>query len=108
MMIGGEAFPAALAKQLKESVRGSIHNMYGPTETTVWSATDTLDASDGVVPIGRPIANTKIYLLDSQLQLVTPGVVGEICIGGLGVSGCSASQSARTTRSFIITTSRSH
>jgi natural product biosynthesis luciferase-like monooxygenase protein len=85
LMIGGEAFPAALAKQLKRSVRGSIHNMYGPTETTVWSTTETVSAVDGALSIGRPIANTEIYLLDSHFQPVPVGVAGELCIGGAGV-----------------------
>ena len=51
LMIGGEAFPAALAKQLKETVPGTIHNMYGPTETTVWSATHTVIETDGPVSL---------------------------------------------------------
>src|SRR5439155_14798685 len=86
LMIGGEAFPAALAKQLKESVPGTIHNMYGPTETTVWSTTHTVGETDGPVSLGRPIANTEIYLLDGHFQPVPAGVVGELCIGGAGTA----------------------
>jgi natural product biosynthesis luciferase-like monooxygenase protein len=85
LLIGGEAFPAALAKRLKEMVPGSIHNMYGPTETTVWSATQQVGEVDSVVPIGRPIANTEIYLLNEQFRPVPVGVPGELCIGGAGV-----------------------
>ncbi|MFN7657606.1 MAG: AMP-binding protein, partial [Dolichospermum sp.] len=52
LMIGGEAFTEALAKELRQIIPGQIHNMYGPTETTVWSATHTLAQVNGVVPLG--------------------------------------------------------
>ncbi|MEK9504802.1 MupA/Atu3671 family FMN-dependent luciferase-like monooxygenase [Gaopeijia maritima] len=84
MMVGGEAFPEQLAEQLRRVVPGRVTNMYGPTETTIWSTTHDVDR-DGPVPIGRPIANTTIRLLDPQGGLVPPGVPGELCIGGLGV-----------------------
>jgi natural product biosynthesis luciferase-like monooxygenase protein len=86
MMVGGEAFTEALATQLQQIVPGQIHNMYGPTETTIWSATHTLRQVDGVVPIGRPIANTELYVLDKNLQPVPVGVAGELFIGGKGVA----------------------
>ncbi len=84
-MIGGEALPANLAKQMREVVRGSIHNMYGPTETTVWSTMHTQGSVEGEVSIGRPIANTRIYILDPHLQPVPIGLPGEMWIGGSGV-----------------------
>jgi natural product biosynthesis luciferase-like monooxygenase protein len=86
MMVGGEAFTEALATQLKQVIPGQIHNMYGPTETTIWSATHTLGAVDGVVPIGRPIANTELYVLDKNRQPVPVGIAGELYIGGKGVA----------------------
>ncbi len=86
MMVGGEAFTEALATQLKQVIPGQIHNMYGPTETTIWSATHTLGAVDGVVPIGRPIANTELYVLDKHQQPVPVGIAGELLIGGQGVA----------------------
>lgn len=84
MMVGGEAFPDQLAEQLRGVVSGRVTNMYGPTETTIWSTTHDVDR-DGPVPIGRPIANTTIRLLDGCGGLVPPGMPGELCIGGLGV-----------------------
>jgi len=85
LMIGGEAFPVSLANQLGEIVDGEILNMYGPTETTIWSSTFKLNGELDSVPIGKPIANTEIFLLDENQQLVPIGVPGELCIGGDGV-----------------------
>jgi len=85
LMIGGEAFPVNLANQLGEIVDGKILNMYGPTETTIWSSIFKLSGELDSVPIGKPIANTEIFLLDENQQLVPIGVPGELCIGGEGV-----------------------
>lgn len=84
LFIGGEAFPAALARDLQELPSCKITNMYGPTETTVWSTTHHLNG-DAHVPIGRPIANTRIYIFDKNGKPVSPGVPGELFIGGDGV-----------------------
>jgi natural product biosynthesis luciferase-like monooxygenase protein/amino acid adenylation domain-containing protein len=86
LLVGGEALPVSLAQQLRKIMPGEIINMYGPTETTVWSAVHRLDEIDHTIPIGRPIANTEIYLLDKNLQPVPIGVPGEIFIGGEGVT----------------------
>lgn len=86
VFIGGEAFPVALAKELKAGSRsGNVTNMYGPTETTIWSTTWALDGDLDLIPIGTPIANTQIYILDRHRQPVPPGVAGELWIGGHGV-----------------------
>ncbi|MGE3913780.1 MAG: MupA/Atu3671 family FMN-dependent luciferase-like monooxygenase, partial [Chloroflexota bacterium] len=85
MMVGGEAFPVPLARQLAELVAGDVINMYGPTETTIWSSTHAVDEIGSIIPIGRPIANTELYVLDRQLQPVPVGVAGELFIGGDGV-----------------------
>jgi acyl carrier protein len=67
-------------------VRGKVMNMYGPTETTIWSAVHTVDRDQqGVIPLGRPLANQQVYVLDSRLQPLPPGVPGELVIGGDGV-----------------------
>ena len=85
MMVGGEALPATLANQLKQIVPGRVINMYGPTETTIWSTTYELTAEETAVPIGTPIANTQIYILDQQMQPAPVGVAGDLYIGGDGV-----------------------
>jgi natural product biosynthesis luciferase-like monooxygenase protein len=84
VMVGGEAFPLSLAKDLLGLVEGRLTNMYGPTETTIWSTTHDVDGYEHI-PIGRPIANTQIYILDPNKQPVPPGVAGDLYIGGEGV-----------------------
>ena len=85
LMVGGEAFPPALATDLSKLVAGRVINMYGPTETTIWSVTHELDGSDKAVPLGTPIANTRVYVVDRNLEPVPVGVAGELLIGGDGV-----------------------
>ncbi len=84
MMVGGEAFPNSLANDLKSIVTGRLTNMYGPTETTIWSTTQDVENPD-LIPIGRPIANTHIFILDQNRQPVPVGVPGDLFIGGDGV-----------------------
>lgn len=86
LMIGGEALPGTLVAELGQVTKTSIENMYGPTETTIWSSTETAGAGEAVVNIGRPIANTQMYVLDSHQQPLPVGVPGELYIGGDGVT----------------------
>ncbi|QKS48799.1 amino acid adenylation domain-containing protein (plasmid) [Paenibacillus cellulosilyticus] len=85
VLVGGEALPITL-KQNLQLAGCSITNMYGPTETTIWSTTAALDQEDGNPPIGKPIWNTQVYVLDSALQLVPPGIIGDLYIAGLGLA----------------------
>ncbi len=86
MMVGGEALSAAQAQELGELVLGKLINMYGPTETTVWSSTYTVTGNEDTIPIGRPIANTALYILDHRMQPVPVGSSGDLYIGGEGVA----------------------
>lgn len=87
LFIGGEALQASLVRQLRAATGASIENMYGPTETTIWSSTLLVpDMVSGVVPIGTPIANTQLYVLDAHRQPVPKGMPGELFIGGDGVA----------------------
>ncbi|TNF58173.1 MAG: LLM class flavin-dependent oxidoreductase, partial [Burkholderiales bacterium] len=86
MMIGGEALPGTLVAELGRYTQARIENMYGPTETTIWSSTETAGADEPVVNIGRPIANTQMYVLDEHREPVAVGVPGELYIGGDGVT----------------------
>ena len=86
ILVGGEALQGTLLSELHNTTNATIENMYGPTETTIWSSTFTAAPTTGIVPIGRPIANTQLYVLDSALQPVPPGQNGELYIGGDGVA----------------------
>ncbi len=86
LMLGGEALPGALVAELRKLTAARIENMYGPTETTIWSTTETAGDGEGVMNIGRPIANTQVYVLDEAQAPVPPGVPGELWIGGDGVT----------------------
>ena len=83
-LCGGEALPPSLAEGLLPRTAG-LWNLYGPTETTVWSTCGKVQ-SGAPIGLGRPIGNTRLYVLDDRQQLVPPGVVGELCIGGAGVA----------------------
>jgi natural product biosynthesis luciferase-like monooxygenase protein len=89
-LVGGEAFPSDLARELRGTTGGRVINVYGPTETTIWSTfhevADENPGTDGVTPIGRPLANTVLYVLDPALRPVPIGVPGELFIGGRGVA----------------------
>ncbi|MEL7039415.1 MAG: beta-ketoacyl synthase N-terminal-like domain-containing protein, partial [Cyanobacteria bacterium J06592_8] len=107
ILCGGEALPRELADQLLER-KASLWNMYGPTEATIWSTVyevgkgrqspQTKDASES---IGRPIANTQIYILDSHLQPVPVGVIGELHIGGAGLARGYRNRPDLTAEKFI-------
>ena len=83
-LCGGEALPAVLAEQLLDFGL-ELWNMYGPTETTIWSTIARLDPG-AQLTIGRPIANTTLYILDEGMQPVPVGVPGELHIGGAGLA----------------------
>lgn len=107
LLSGGEALPAGLAHQLLE-VGKELWNVYGPTEATIWSTIykvgDRLKStkdSHVITPIGRPIANTDIYILDSYLQPVPIGVPGELHIGGTGLARGYLKRSELTQERFI-------
>jgi amino acid adenylation domain-containing protein len=100
MLCGGEALPQELANQLLE--RGAcLWNMYGPTETTVWSVVHKVEPEDRPVPIGHPIANTQIYILDRNLQPAPIGVPGELHIGGVGLARGYHNRPELTKEKFI-------
>lgn len=83
-LCGGEALPADLAEQLLSRC-SELWNMYGPTETTVWSTCQRVVKANEIT-IGLPIINTQVYVLNPDGQLVPPGSIGELWIGGEGVS----------------------
>jgi len=85
VLCGGEPLPVDLARELVKR-SPSVWNMYGPTETTVWSTRWRVDERAQRILIGKPLANTDLYVLDARGQRVPTGVVGELFIGGAGVT----------------------
>jgi len=89
-VIGGENLPAESLRLWRESAPDTrLINEYGPTETVVGCCVYEVkpgDPQNGPVPIGRPIANTQLYILDENLAPMPPGVMGELYIGGAGVA----------------------
>ncbi|WP_143662121.1 non-ribosomal peptide synthetase, partial [Streptomyces glaucescens] len=101
VLIGGEALPADLAVALAERAV-SVTNLYGPTETTIWSTAWQVTPGAARSPrIGRPIANTQIYVLDAGLRPVPPGVPGELYIAGDGVVRGYHGRFALTSERFV-------
>jgi amino acid adenylation domain-containing protein len=99
-LCGGEAFPPDLVGALLERCR-ELWNLYGPTETTIWSTVHRIESEEAPVSIGHPIANTQVYILDKTLQLVPTGVVGELHIGGDGLSRGYLNRPELTAERFI-------
>jgi amino acid adenylation domain-containing protein len=86
MLVGGEGLPIKLSLALQSAGR-ELTNLYGPTETTVWATAALLDSRDSALsPIGRPIWNTCVYILDQNLRLRPVGVPGELYITGEGLA----------------------
>jgi amino acid adenylation domain-containing protein len=85
IFVGGAALPPSLIGPLRHSYSGEMYNMYGPTETAIWSTVYRVDEQRASIPIGKPIANTQVYILNSRMQPVPPGAFGHLWIGGEGV-----------------------
>jgi amino acid adenylation domain-containing protein len=101
-LVGGEAFSGELARRILGKV-GRIWNLYGPTETTIWSTcwcvADAVETA--TVAIGKPIANTHVYVLDEHYQLVPRGTVGQLYVAGAGVSQGYLNRPGLTAEKFI-------
>jgi amino acid adenylation domain-containing protein len=85
MLCGGEALPRPLADRLLGKGK-VLWNVYGPTETTIWSSAWQVEAGEGPISVGRPIANTQLYVLDKGFRPAPVGVAGELYIGGAGLA----------------------
>jgi amino acid adenylation domain-containing protein len=108
LLTGGETLsPQLVEKILELDPACELFNHYGPTETTVGSLTlrlndyDWKHASGHSIPIGRPIANTQVYILDGQRQPVPQGVIGELYIAGAGVTAGYLNQAEQTAERFV-------
>jgi amino acid adenylation domain-containing protein len=101
-LCGGEALPRELAAQLRERV-GRLWNMYGPTETTIWSAVGAVEdaAPTAIIPLGQPLGNTQLYILDQGGQPTPVGVAGELYIGGAGLARGYRNRPDLTAEKFV-------
>ncbi|MEV6364243.1 non-ribosomal peptide synthase/polyketide synthase [Nocardia asteroides] len=99
---GGEALPAALAQRARAVTGAQVINLYGPTETAVQVSTHVVTGADTVtVPIGAPVWNTGLYVLDARLRPVPPGVTGELYVGGAQLAHGYVGAAGLTAERFV-------
>ncbi|MFB7442506.1 amino acid adenylation domain-containing protein [Streptomyces mirabilis] len=104
LLSGGEALPAALAREAAAAWDASVINLYGPTEATIQATAGRLDGLGGdaaTVPIGRPVWNTRVYVLDGLLRPVPDGVAGEVYIAGDQLARGYLNRPALTAERFV-------
>jgi amino acid adenylation domain-containing protein len=107
LVLGGETVRWDLVKRVRKFGHCSIFNHYGPTEATVGCCTFSVDEVDvrawepSTVPIGQPIANDRVYVLDERMRPVPVGVAGELYIGGAGIAQGYLNQPQQTAERFI-------
>jgi amino acid adenylation domain-containing protein len=103
VICSGEALPIELQKRFVTRLDAELHNLYGPTEASVDVTYHACEREDFPprVPIGRPIANTQIYLLDRDLNPVPRGIAGELYIGGVGLARCYLHRPELTAEKFV-------
>ncbi|MBC3787161.1 non-ribosomal peptide synthetase/type I polyketide synthase [Spirosoma utsteinense] len=98
--LAGEPLPERIVKSL-DCQRIEVRNLYGPSEDTTYSTFYRLKGDESIIPIGIPIANSKAYILDDDLNLVPHNVIGEICLSGDGVAAGYLNNSGLTAQKFI-------
>jgi amino acid adenylation domain-containing protein len=102
VICSGEALSFDLQERCAARLPAELHNLYGPTEAAIdvtwWACTDSTSRR---VPIGRPIANTEVYVLDANLEPVPPGVTGMLYLGGAGIARGYLRQSSLTANAFV-------
>ncbi|MGW1543288.1 non-ribosomal peptide synthase/polyketide synthase [Streptomyces sp. NPDC002309] len=104
VMASGEALPAELRDRFTASLGIPLHNLYGPTEASIDVTAFTCEPdtdTDGVVPIGRPVWNTQVYVLDTALRPVPPGVTGELYLAGVQLARGYVNRPSLTAERFV-------
>ncbi|MCP4156238.1 MAG: amino acid adenylation domain-containing protein, partial [bacterium] len=100
LLLGGETLPLILLEEARKIIPGTIYNVYGPTETTIWSTAKDV-TGENALNIGKPIANTQIYILDRCGNLQPKGIAGELCIGGDGLARGYINNPEMTSEKFV-------
>ena len=100
IMVGGEVFPKGLDNSIRKLTQAKIYNMYGPIETTIWSTIKEIQPMNNI-NIGKPIANTRIYIMGKNKWLQTIGIPGELCIAGDGLARTYINRPELTESKFI-------
>jgi amino acid adenylation domain-containing protein len=101
LLVGGETFPETLLEKARQLINGKIYNLYGPTETTIWSTAKDVTGKESL-NIGKPMANTRIYILDKAGYLQPVGVPGEMYIAGHGLARGYLNRPELTHEKFLI------
>ncbi|MEU1166541.1 AMP-binding protein, partial [Streptomyces sp. NPDC005921] len=101
VMCSGEALPAALARRCHEVLGTALHNLYGPTEASVDVTAIEIGPGATAVPIGRPVWNTRLYVLDAALRPVPPGVPGELYLAGVQLARGYLDRPGLTAERFV-------
>jgi tyrocidine synthetase-3 len=101
LLIGGETLPPELLEKAQQAAGGEIYNLYGPTETTIWSTVKNVSTGNAL-NIGKPIANTRIYILGKGGILQPIGIAGELCIAGQGTARGYLNQPGLTAERFCL------
>jgi amino acid adenylation domain-containing protein/thioester reductase-like protein/non-ribosomal peptide synthase protein (TIGR01720 family) len=103
VVCSGEALPADLVQRFQKKLSAELHNLYGPTEASVdvsyWAC--PADSRETAIPIGKPIANIRLYILDQSLNLVSAGTPGELHIAGIGLGRGYLNRPGLTAEKFI-------
>ncbi|MFG3288621.1 non-ribosomal peptide synthase/polyketide synthase [Streptomyces sp. NPDC048179] len=101
VMCSGEALPAALARRCHEVLGTALHNLYGPTEASVDVTAIEIGPGATAVPVGRPVWNTRLYVLDAALRPVPPGVPGELYLAGVQLARGYLDRPGLTAERFV-------
>jgi amino acid adenylation domain-containing protein len=101
VLCGGEAMGKDLAERLLET-RSEIWNLYGPTETTIWSSVGRVRDAEDAMHVGRPIANTELFVTNAELALQPIGVPGELLIGGDGLARGYLNRAELSRERFVV------
>ena len=99
IILGGEPLDSTLIEKIRNCSSAKIFNVYGSSETTVWSTNGEVVSKD--ITIGKPIANTQVYILDKHRNLLPIGSIGELCIAGDGVGKGYLNRTELTVEKFI-------